>query len=148
MLLIPCSLPRGFASILWKDSRRSAEAAEQMRMGAAELKRKWVFVEKIIPEYGQAQEKTREPICAFLKKSWNFSASGMNSCHLPCCPFSGMNVFEKCNWEMGENVVYCKMQKKMSDVEDDIHFFLHQQRSEQPASAGSKARQCGFVRLI
>lgn len=59
--------PEGFASILWKDSRRSAEAAEQMRMGAAELK-EMGFVEKIIPEYGQAQEKTREPICAFLKK--------------------------------------------------------------------------------
>ena len=59
--------PEGFASILWKDSRRSAEAAEQMRMGAAELK-EMGFVEKITPEYGQAQEKTREPICAFLKK--------------------------------------------------------------------------------
>ena len=59
--------PEGFASILWKDSRRSAEAAEQMRMGAAELK-EMGFIEKIIPEYGQAQEKNLEPICAFLKK--------------------------------------------------------------------------------
>ena len=41
--------PEGFASILWKDSRRAEEAAGVMRMRAADLKEMGV-IEKIIPE--------------------------------------------------------------------------------------------------
>lgn len=43
--------PEGFASILWKDGSRSLEAAELMRMTAADLKKQGI-IEKIIPERG------------------------------------------------------------------------------------------------
>lgn len=59
--------PEGFASILWKDSKRAEEAAEQMRMTAEDLK-ELGFVEKIVPEYGMAEEKNLAPISEFMKK--------------------------------------------------------------------------------
>ncbi|MHB9782578.1 acetyl-CoA carboxylase carboxyl transferase subunit alpha [Streptococcus sp. 10F2] len=43
--------PEGFASILWKDGSRASEAAELMKMTAAELKKQGI-VDKIIPERG------------------------------------------------------------------------------------------------
>lgn len=43
--------PEGFASILWKDGSRSTEAAELMKMTAAELKNQGI-IDKIIPERG------------------------------------------------------------------------------------------------
>ena len=41
--------PEGFASILWKDSKRAKEAAELMRLTAADLKEAGI-IEDIIPE--------------------------------------------------------------------------------------------------
>lgn len=41
--------PEGFASILWKDSKRAAEAAELMKVTAGELK-KLCIIERVIPE--------------------------------------------------------------------------------------------------
>lgn len=46
--------PEGFASILWKDGKRADEAADVMKITAADLKRLGI-IEKIIPE--------KEPVC-------------------------------------------------------------------------------------
>ena len=67
--------PEGFASILWKDSNRAAEASEVMKITAADLCNLKV-IEKIISEYGGADEVTKEAIgkslrsgiCEFLEK--------------------------------------------------------------------------------
>lgn len=67
--------PEGFASILWKDSNRAKEASEVMKITAADLCNLKV-IEKIIPEYGGADEVTKEAIgnnlkseiCAFLER--------------------------------------------------------------------------------
>lgn len=67
--------PEGFASILWKDSKRAAEAAEVMKITANDLKELGV-VEKIIKEEEPASEFNietisgvmRENILAFVKK--------------------------------------------------------------------------------
>ncbi|MCQ2499169.1 MAG: acetyl-CoA carboxylase carboxyl transferase subunit alpha [Lachnospiraceae bacterium] len=67
--------PEGFASILWKDSSRAKEASEVMKITAQDLEGLKV-VEKIIPEYGGADDVTaaaiggflRENFCEFLKK--------------------------------------------------------------------------------
>lgn len=67
--------PEGFASILWKDAQRAQEASEVMKITAQDLKELSV-VEKIIPEFGGANDQTKrsianvmkEEICEFLKK--------------------------------------------------------------------------------
>ena len=65
--------PEGFASILWKDSSRSAEACELMKLTAQDLLR-FGMIDGIVPEpLGGAQ---REPTAAFL------ALDGMLSDHL------------------------------------------------------------------
>lgn len=59
--------PEGFASILWKDSGRAKEASEVMKITAEELCNLKI-IEKIIPEYGGADEVTKESIGKNLKK--------------------------------------------------------------------------------
>ncbi|MBP5745224.1 MAG: acetyl-CoA carboxylase carboxyl transferase subunit alpha [Lachnospiraceae bacterium] len=59
--------PEGFASILWKDSNRAKEASEVMKITANDLFELKV-IEKIIPEYGGADEVTKEAIGKNLKK--------------------------------------------------------------------------------
>ena len=59
--------PEGFASILWKDGRRAKEAAEVMKITAQDLKQLKI-VERIIPEYGKADDKALSSIAAYLKK--------------------------------------------------------------------------------
>ncbi|MBQ0028304.1 MAG: acetyl-CoA carboxylase carboxyl transferase subunit alpha [Lachnospiraceae bacterium] len=59
--------PEGFASILWKDSNRAAEASEVMKITASDLC-DLKIIEKIIPEYGGADEVTKEAIGRNLKK--------------------------------------------------------------------------------
>lgn len=49
--------PEGFASILWKDGTRSAEAAELMKMTAEELHALGI-IEKVIPENGYFTSET------------------------------------------------------------------------------------------
>ncbi|MFT3984172.1 MAG: acetyl-CoA carboxylase carboxyltransferase subunit alpha [Lachnospiraceae bacterium] len=61
--------PEGFASILWKDADRAAEAAEMMRLTAEDLKRLQI-IEKIIPEYGGADAVTLPSIAMYLKRSF------------------------------------------------------------------------------
>ena len=48
--------PEGFASILWKDSKRADEAAEVMRITAGDLKAMGM-IERIIPEPVPAEKK-------------------------------------------------------------------------------------------
>ena len=57
--------PEGFASILWKDSKRADEAAEVMRITAGDLKALGI-VERVIPESVPAGKKNAEEICGFL----------------------------------------------------------------------------------
>ncbi|MCQ2524365.1 MAG: acetyl-CoA carboxylase carboxyltransferase subunit alpha [Lachnospiraceae bacterium] len=67
--------PEGFASILWKDSTRAREASEVMKITAEHLSDLQV-IDRIIPEFGGADDVTkgaigsylRESICDFLKK--------------------------------------------------------------------------------
>ena len=59
--------PEGFASILWKDSSRAMEASEKMRITAQDLKELKV-IEKIIPEFGGADNKTAAAIGGYLKE--------------------------------------------------------------------------------
>lgn len=58
--------PEGFASILWKDSSRSAEAAEVMKLTPQALLDQNV-IEGIIPEYS-SNKKTCKEIAAVLEK--------------------------------------------------------------------------------
>lgn len=58
--------PEGFASILWKDGKRAGEAAEQMKITAADLKRLHV-IEEIIPEYGGADKEACRSIAMYMK---------------------------------------------------------------------------------
>lgn len=65
--------PEGFASILWKDGKRAAEAAEVMKMTAADLQEAGI-IEKIIPEAESDNLLTdlapvlRREICDFLDR--------------------------------------------------------------------------------
>ena len=59
--------PEGFASILWKDASRAKEASEVMRITAQDLKQLHV-IEKIIPEFGGADQDTAEAIGGCLKE--------------------------------------------------------------------------------
>lgn len=59
--------PEGFASILWKDSSKAEEASEVMNITAQDLKRLGI-IEKIIPEFGGASEKTKQAIGQYLKE--------------------------------------------------------------------------------
>lgn len=57
--------PEGFASILWKDSKRAKEAAEVMRLTAGDLKQLGI-IEQVITEGDTYTEDTMEPVCAQL----------------------------------------------------------------------------------
>lgn len=59
--------PEGFASILWKDSGKAKEASEVMRITAQDLKQLNI-IEKIIPEFGGADDSTAEAIAGYLKE--------------------------------------------------------------------------------
>ncbi len=59
--------PEGFASILWKDANRAQEASEVMNITAQDLLRLGV-IERIIPEFGGADENTTEAIAGFMKE--------------------------------------------------------------------------------
>lgn len=58
--------PEGFASILWKDSTRSSEAAEIMKLTAVDLKELNV-VDKIIPETDKDRLLSKDEIIMRLK---------------------------------------------------------------------------------
>ena len=58
--------PEGFASILWKDSRRSAEAAKMMKLTAADLKKLGV-IERVFPEPQNFSALTMKPTAELLR---------------------------------------------------------------------------------
>lgn len=60
--------PEGFSSILWKSSDRVEEAAGVMKLTADDLM-KLQIIEKIIPEYGGANEWSLRSIAMYMKKS-------------------------------------------------------------------------------
>ena len=70
--------PEGFASILWKDSKRSIEASQVMKITAADLKQ-FGIIERIIPEakpanmedIGQLSFYMKRKIIKFLQKYEN-----------------------------------------------------------------------------
>ena len=57
--------PEGFASILWKDSKRAGEAAEVMKLTAADLERLGI-IERIIPEPEEFDGAHMGTVCAEL----------------------------------------------------------------------------------
>lgn len=58
--------PEGFASILWKDGKRAKEAAGVMKITAQDLYELKV-VDKVIPEFGGADEDAVHDISMFMK---------------------------------------------------------------------------------
>ena len=58
--------PEGFASILWKDSSRSAEAAKMMKLTAADLKKLGV-IERVFPEPQNFSVLTMNPTAELLR---------------------------------------------------------------------------------
>lgn len=59
--------PEGFASILWKDSKKAKEAAEVMRLTADDLKEMGI-VERVIPEEKNFSEETMGAVCEKLSQ--------------------------------------------------------------------------------
>ncbi len=59
--------PEGFASILWKDGKRVKEAAEKMKMTAADLK-KLKVIDKIIEEPEGGAEQDIEKVAEEMKR--------------------------------------------------------------------------------
>ena len=60
--------PEGFASILWKDSKRADEAAEVMKLTASDLKRLEI-IERVIPEPDDYTEENMDVVCASLESA-------------------------------------------------------------------------------
>lgn len=58
--------PEGFASILWKDGKRAKEASEVMKITAHDLQALHI-VEKVIPEFGMADDKACDSISRYMK---------------------------------------------------------------------------------
>lgn len=58
--------PEGFASILWKDSSRSAEAAKMMKLTAVDLKKLGV-IERVFPEPQNFSVLTMKPTAELLR---------------------------------------------------------------------------------
>ncbi len=60
--------PEGFASILWKDSKRAKEAAQVMGITAQELK-EWGIVDRVIWEYCDKKEEEAEAYAGYIKQA-------------------------------------------------------------------------------
>ena len=60
--------PEGFASILWKDSKKAKQAAEVMKITAADLK-ELKIIERVIPEEQPASEENLEELAEYMKIS-------------------------------------------------------------------------------
>ena len=78
--------PEGFASILWKDSKRASEAAEVMKLTAGDLKRLGI-IEQVIPEPEEFTDENMEDVCedlkariaAFLEEYTGYSADALTA---------------------------------------------------------------------
>ena len=60
--------PEGFASILWKDSKKAKQAAEVMKITSADLK-ELKIIDKVIPEEHPASEEKLEELAEYMKIS-------------------------------------------------------------------------------
>ena len=60
--------PEGFASILWKDSKRAGEAAGVMKITARELYELGI-IERVIPEEEPACKETLPAIASYLDQA-------------------------------------------------------------------------------
>ncbi len=60
--------PEGFASILWKDSRRAEEAAKVMKITAKDL-HQLKIIDKIIPEYKPSTDDNIQQIAGYIKNN-------------------------------------------------------------------------------
>ena len=78
--------PEGFASILWKDSKRASEAAEVMKLTAGDLKRLGI-IEQVISEPEEFTDENMEGVCedldgriaAFLESYTEYSADELTA---------------------------------------------------------------------
>ena len=78
--------PEGFASILWKDSKRASEAAEVMKLTAGDLKRLGI-IEQVIPEPEEFTDENMEGVCedldgriaAFLENYTEYNADELTA---------------------------------------------------------------------
>lgn len=78
--------PEGFASILWKDSKRAGEAAEVMKLTAGDLKLLGI-IEQVIPEPEEFTDEKMEGVCedldgriaAFLEEHTEYSADELTA---------------------------------------------------------------------
>ncbi len=61
--------PEGFASILWKDSKRAQEASEVMQITAEDLKRLGI-IERIIPEQEPAGKKNAKELYGIMAEGF------------------------------------------------------------------------------
>ncbi len=59
--------PEGFASILWKDSKRAPEAAEAMKLTSQDLKELGI-IEEVIPEGEPLTDSNLDSVLPFLEK--------------------------------------------------------------------------------
>lgn len=59
--------PEGFASILWKDSKKAPNAAEVMKITAADLCEKGL-IEQVIPEEEPASEDNLQVLAGIMQK--------------------------------------------------------------------------------
>ena len=59
--------PEGFASILWKDSKKAKEASEVMKITAEDLK-KLGIIEQVIPEETAASKENLPVLCKDMKE--------------------------------------------------------------------------------
>lgn len=59
--------PEGFASILWKDSKKAKEASEVMKITAEDLK-KLGIIEQVIPEETAASKENLSVLCKDMKE--------------------------------------------------------------------------------
>ncbi|MBE5972576.1 MAG: acetyl-CoA carboxylase carboxyltransferase subunit beta [Lachnoclostridium sp.] len=72
--------PEGFASILWKDSKKADVAAKVMKITAGELKELGI-IERVIPEEEPASLETLPQICAILDQSIEEFFETWSSCN-------------------------------------------------------------------
>lgn len=70
--------PEGFASILWKDSKRSGEACDIMKLTAQDLKQ-FDVIEEIIPEPAGGAQEDREQLFANLDETLQRHLASLSS---------------------------------------------------------------------
>ncbi len=58
--------PEGYSSIVWKTEGKAEQAAEAMKITAQDLL-KMKVIDKIVPEFGEANQKNAQQIAAYLK---------------------------------------------------------------------------------